>query len=214
MKRFILILISLLLLYFFFNENGSCEQNTDENQVETAEEQVETAEEQVETDEEISTENVTEDKYYVFNLGMITQEWWEHPDGSITIRCRTLCTACSGRNVCNICQGTGNGYSMLVGSGRYMPCPACGATGQCGTCHGLGYRETVKIWQPGEAEAYIKAHKEVEQEYRNQGGRRLGKPHRGIRVKEYSPNYTGEYEEVWCEECKGYDAPHYHRWKQ
>lgn len=163
--------------------------------------------------EEKKIEHVTEDKYYCFNMGTMVQEWWEHPDGSVTIRTRVQCCSCKGSNICNICQGTGNGYNMLVGSGRYMPCPACGATGQCGTCHGLGYVENVKRWQPGEAEAYLKAHREVEREYRNQGGNRLGQSHRGIRVKEYSPNYTGKYEQVWCEECKNYDAPHYHRWK-
>ncbi len=32
----------------------------------------------------------------------------------------------------------------------------------------------------------------------------------GIRVKEYTPNYTGSSEQRWCDECHGYDAPHYH----
>ena len=118
--------------------------------------------------------------------------------------------------MCNICQGTGNGYNFLA-DGSYMPCPNCGATGQCGDCHGTGYRESVKTWQPGEAEAYLSAHREVEREYRNQGGSSYGSSggsrNRGIRVKEYSPNYTGEVERVWCDECGEYDSPHYHRWK-
>lgn len=153
------------------------------------------------------------DKYYIFHLGMITQEWWEHPDGSVTIKSTTRCYACMGSQKCNICQGTGNGYNMLAGSGRYIPCPTCGGSGRCATCRGQGSVVATKTWQPGEAEAYLKAHREVEQEYRRQGGTRLGKSSRGIRVKEYSPNYTGQHEEVWCEECKKYDAPHIHRWK-
>lgn len=159
---------------------------------------------------------VTEDKYYCFNMGTMVQEWWVHPDGSTTVRVRMSCYSCKGQNVCNICQGTGNGYNMLAGSGRYMPCPACGATGQCGTCHGAGYVETVKRWQPGEAEAYLSAHKEVEREYLNQGGsyhRNSQERHRGTRVKEYSPDYTGKAVQTWCEECHDYDYPHYHRWK-
>lgn len=153
------------------------------------------------------------DKYYFFNLGGITQEWWEHTDGSVTIKARMTCTACRGGGTCNICGGTGNGYAYI---NSYMPCRACGATGTCGTCHGTGYREFTKLWQPGEAAAYLQAHREVEREYRNQGGNRSSgsnSQQRGIRVKEYSPNYTGEIERVWCDECGNYDSPHIHRLK-
>ena len=167
-------------------------------------------------DDKPVNEQPSGDKHYFFNMGMITQEWWEHPDGSVTVKVRAQCTACRGSLVCNICQGTGNGYNFLA-DGSYMPCPNCGATGQCGDCHGTGYRESVKTWQPGEAEAYLSAHREVEREYRNQGGSSYGSSggsrNRGIRVKEYSPNYTGEVERVWCDECGEYDSPHYHRWK-
>lgn len=153
------------------------------------------------------------DKYYYFDMGGMSQEWWEHEDGSVTIRARMVCTACNGRNICNICGGTGNGYAII---NSYMPCPACGATGTCGSCHGTGYRELTKLWRPGEAAAYLQAHREVEREYRNQGGSRSSgssSQQRGIRVKEYSPNYTGEIERVWCDECGNYDSPHIHRLK-
>lgn len=36
----------------------------------------------------------------------------------------------------------------------------------------------------------------------------------GIRVKEYGPDYTGQGEKVWCEECHGYDFRHYHYYKR
>lgn len=182
-----------------------------------ADEPVDFDEEKIHLDDDKPVnEQPSGDKHYFFDMGMITQEWWEHPDGSVTVKVRAQCTACRGSLVCNICQGTGNGYNFLA-DGSYMPCPNCGATGQCGDCHGTGYRESVKTWQPREAEAYLSAHREVEREYRNQGGSSYGSSggsrNRGIRVKEYSPNYTGEVERVWCDECGEYDSPHYHRWK-
>lgn len=82
-----------------------------------------------------------------------------NPDGSTTITMEMRCPSCNGSVVCNICSGTGNGYIHI---GRYMPCPACGATGQCSYCHGQGVIRSTKTWQPGEAEAYLKARREVE----------------------------------------------------
>lgn len=155
------------------------------------------------------------DKHFFVDLGGITQECWEHPDGSMTVKVRNACTACGGQNRCNICQGTGNAYQMI---GRYMPCPACGATGGCGTCNGRGYTEMVKTWQPGEAEAYRAARREVEYGERSGGSGHVesssGGDSRGIRVKEYSPNYTGSSEQEWCDECQSLDFPHYHVWKR
>mgnify|MGYP006347847223 CR=1 FL=1 len=37
---------------------------------------------------------------------------------------------------------------------------------------------------------------------------------RGIRVKEYAPNYTASDIQKWCDECGGYDYPHVHIWKK
>ena len=116
-----------------------------------ADEPVDFDEEKIHLDDDKPVnEQPSGDKHYFFNMGMITQEWWEHPDGSVTVKVRAQCTACRGSLVCNICQGTGNGYNFLA-DGSYMPCPNCGATGQCGDCHGTGYvsnRKTIEVTVP------------------------------------------------------------------
>lgn len=149
------------------------------------------------------------DKYYYFDLGYSgNMHMWQHPDGSCTITQNMRCHACQGSLKCNICMGTGNGYYAI---NRYMPCPACGATGRCGTCKGTGFTSFTKTWQPGEAEAYMQAHREVESQYRSQSSRQSVRHNDYIETIYYRPNYTGTpYPDEYCEKCGQWMQPHSH----
>ena len=62
-----------------------------------ADEPVDFDEEKIHLDDDKPVnEQPSGDKHYFFNMGMITQEWWEHPDGSVTVKVRAQCTACRG----------------------------------------------------------------------------------------------------------------------
>ena len=150
------------------------------------------------------------DQYYNFNAGGYgNMEMWVHPDGSSTVKTQMMCHSCRGSKRCNICNGTGNGYAMI---NSYMPCPACGATGVCGTCKGNGFIVQTKKWAPGEAEAYLQAHREVKAQSRHERSSSYsgGSDNRYIETIEYAPNYTGESNDEWCEKCHKYAPAHSH----
>lgn len=149
------------------------------------------------------------DKYYYFDLGYAgNMHMWQHPDGSCTITQNMRCYSCQGSLKCNICMGTGNGYYAI---NRYMPCPACGATGCCGTCKGTGFTSFTKTWLPGEAEAYMQAHREVESQYRSQSSQQNVRHNDYIETIYYRPNYTGTpYPDEYCEKCGQWMQPHSH----
>lgn len=83
---------------------------------------------------------------------------------------------------------------------------------------GWGYANSVFIGQSRAAEARTQQMmKDIQSEINSIGSSRSSgttstpsSRNDGVRVKQYSPNYTGSSEQVWCDECHGYDAPHVH----
>lgn len=157
-----------------------------------------------------STSN--KDQYYYINCGDNGNvEMWEHPDGTCTIQQKMKCYSCRGTLKCNICYGTGNSYAYIS---RYMPCTACGATGNCSTCKGKGFLYSKNTFNSKEAEAYMKAHRTIEAEYKKQKYSRNGNinsDNNYMETVEYAPNYTGlEDSHYWCEKCKKFGRRHSH----
>lgn len=83
---------------------------------------------------------------------------------------------------------------------------------------GWGYANSVFIGQSRAAEARTQQMmKDIQSEINSIGSSRSSgttstpsSRNDGVRVKQYTPNYTGSSEQVWCDECHGYDAPHVH----
>lgn len=101
------------------------------------------------------------DFYYEGYAGNYFIRYWGHADGSCEIQQDIPCYSCTmNKGKCNICAGTGNCYYSI---GSYMCCVACGGFGQCKTCGGDGIIQgTRQHWNKGQAEAFLKAHREVE----------------------------------------------------
>lgn len=155
--------------------------------------------------------NNGQDNYTVFDMGggRGRVHIWEHADGSRTIKNEWLCHACMGSKKCNICQGTGNAYWII---NRYHPCSACAATpGTCTTCQGTGYTSFTKTWKPGEAEAYLQARREVEAQYRQNGGSSSGSTGGGTCPRCGGRGFSGTSYEYAAASTSGWMQPYHHR---
>lgn len=163
-----------------------------------------------------------DDTYWEGLIGTIYTRYWAHPDGGATIQQDWKCYACTLKpGYCNICQGSGNGYISI---GRYLACVACNATGICGTCGGDAIIENPPVyWAPGQAEAWLQAHREVKDQVRheNNRGSRVSCPKcNGNRWEPTAYQYAASSSSGWmqplhntvgskCSVC-GYSSDHYH----
>ena len=83
-----------------------------------------------------------------------------YEDGYCLSTAAVTCVHCYGKGVCYICNGAGSYYHAYFKTNQ--PCPTCGGHGVCQNCHGIGYLVTTHLMAPGEAEAYLQAHREVQ----------------------------------------------------
>ena len=58
-----------------------------------------------------------------------------------------------------MCNGQGKYYHAFLKN--YQICPSCLGSKMCKTCGGKGNSFIVKLWGPGEAEAYMQAKREM-----------------------------------------------------
>lgn len=148
------------------------------------------------------------DRYYVSNTGNKSNYIHLYPDGSSDVSTVMTCHSCFGSGSCMNCNATGNGYWML-NDYHYIPCPACGGEIDCGTCKGEGVIYSFHHFRPGEAEAYLRAAKEVKAEVSSSGSSTGGSDY--IDEIYYVPEMTGEEQvERYCEICGEYRLPHKH----
>lgn len=157
-----------------------------------------------------SNNNNEGDRYYDINMGNGSQmQIWQHSDGSATIAMTSVCVICHGLKSCMVCHGAGG---VMGYGGIWYPCTACCGTLKCKWCNGEGYQRLIKTWQPGEAEAFMQAHREVEQEYRNKHERRYQSNGQNyMDVIYYTPNMTGvPYPDEYCSQCQEWGQPHKH----
>ena len=81
-----------------------------------------------------------------------------YEDGYSLISTEIPCNICGGSGKCKVCYGQGRYYHRALHV--WNPCPSCVGSTKCKYCQVTGTNRTIKLWAPGEAEAYQAAKRE------------------------------------------------------
>lgn len=160
---------------------------------------------------------------YTVKNGLGETTFYPQADGSVKTHTKSPCVWCYGSMRCNSCMYAGMVQSVV--SYNFV-CPQCNGTRMCLQCKGRGYTESWGVISGGIGYSVSENGNVVS----TGGGSSSGSSSRssrssssssssttrdrGIRVKEYAPNYTASDIQKWCDECGGYDYPHVHIWKK
>ena len=148
--------------------------------------------------------------------------WYYNSQRAVKVYKKEPCFICGGTKICKICNGARGRWGRAYG-GTYYPCRGCFQTGVCNTCFGKGYNETVTIFDDsGQATLYTaqgvfysgrgsSSNENSSDTRSNRQDSEESKPEYFDMIHYDVPNYTGQDNSTWCEDCHKYTIAHRHQ---
>ena len=176
-----------------------------------------------------SGQNSSKNRWTQRNAAGGIDTYERNKDGSLTVNSESPCIWCHGNKTCSICMGMGGTYSAAYG--LWYTCRSCLGSKVCQNCKGSGVVKSYSRIQKdgsssmvsnngytvsGNAGGYIVTNPNGKKSaYPSKGGSSRENSRRNdsptyVEEIQYSPNYTGLSNNMWCEKCQSVSPAHVH----